>query len=131
MKTLAGHTPQKFTTHTLEHNHLKKALYTYTNTPPGLVQPYAQPTTPTHHPTPHPHYPPPSSTATSPTSSTSDNTSQHTPHGRGHGSVMSLPQLTVATQNCGGARGEFHRRQGPKLAMIRKLTKRNTDFSPI
>ena len=58
MKTLAGHTPQKFTTHTLEHNHLKKALYTYTNTPPGLVQPYAQPTTPTHHPPPIPITPP-------------------------------------------------------------------------
>ncbi len=34
----------------------------------------------------------------------------------------------MATQNCGGARGEFHRRQGPKLSMIRKLTRRNTDF---
>jgi exonuclease III len=36
--------------------------------------------------------------------------------------------MRISTQNVGGMRGEFQRRQGPKLAIVRKLVKANTDF---
>jgi exonuclease III len=36
--------------------------------------------------------------------------------------------MRIATQNVGGMRGEFQRRQGPKLALIRKLVRKETDF---
>ena len=47
--------------------------------------------------------------------------------GRGHQDVVPLPPLTIVTQNCQGARGEFRRGGGPKLAMIRSLITKNTD----
>ncbi len=37
--------------------------------------------------------------------------------------------ITISTQNCGGMRGEYHRRHGPKISTLRKLlSNRNTDF---
>jgi len=37
--------------------------------------------------------------------------------------------ITISTQNCGGMRGEYHRRHGPKISTLRKLlSTKNTDF---
>jgi len=37
--------------------------------------------------------------------------------------------ITISTQNCGGMRGEYHRRYGPKTSVLRKLlANRRTDF---
>jgi hypothetical protein len=36
--------------------------------------------------------------------------------------------MSIATQNCGGMRGEFHAKHGRKLSMLRKLITPHLDF---
>ncbi len=39
-----------------------------------------------------------------------------------------LPPITIATQNCGGIRGEYHKKHGPKISTIKALLQQKTDF---
>ena len=79
-------------------------------------------------------------------STTADNTSTTAQpvscHSYSPASLVSEPQsrriqaeeeitdtITISTQNCGGMRGEYHRKHGPKISTLRKLLSiKNTDF---
>jgi hypothetical protein len=76
------------------------------------------------------------STSSSPTTISTHNSTlasnfeeeaQHDHSERGQDDIITLPHITVATQNCSGMRGEFEKGQGPKIAMLRALIT-NQDF---
>ena len=65
---------------------------------------------------------------TSSSSSSSSVPSHHSNQGEIPIAEKLLPPITIATQNCGGIRGEFHKKHGPKISTIKALLQQKTDF---
>ena len=69
------------------------------------------------------------STHTSISQSSRDNPTHAETSSQSQPQMTTPDNITISTQNCGGMRGEYHRRYGPKTSVLRKiLTNRRTDF---
>jgi len=68
-------------------------------------------------------------TSSSSSSSSSSDPSHHSNQGERPIAEKLLPPITIATQNCGGIRGEYHKKHGPKISTIKALLQQQkTDF---